>query len=215
VEAPPSIDAHLPEGREPGPQSRRLGAGSRTSVVLPAMAVLFIACFIGIPLVVVSATGSNAVIYATIAVLTVVFMVAMWLLARRFRSTAPGNFEVLAEPLEVWRGEELEAELAIFDVDELADGLEVGVVCVERYDHPVGAGGEEGTTTERITDEAIAYERWLPAWRTEEPQTFSFRIPTDAPYSHEGDCLSFAWRVSARERGAGNETSDDPIWVLP
>lgn len=213
-------DSHLPDGREPGPQSRRLeNGGSRVSgVVLPTMTILFIACFIGIPLAVVSVTDAQAVIYATLGVLAVAFVAGMWLVARRFRSpAAAGLFEVLAEPIEVWRGESVEADLAILDVDELGDGIEVGVVCVERYDRPVTSRTEEGPTTERATEEAIAYERWLPAWRTEEPQTFRFPIPLDAPYSHEGDCLSFAWRVSARERGAGagGETSEDPIWVLP
>lgn len=130
---------------------------------------------------------------------------------------APDHFEVFAEPLELWRGEEVEADLAITDSGGVGGGIEVGVVCVERYDRPVTSRTEQGTVTERRTGEAIAYERWLPAWLTEEPQTFRFTIPLDAPYSYEGDCLSFAWRVSARERGApgAKDASDDPIWVLP
>ncbi|MGH2962293.1 MAG: hypothetical protein ACRDL3_08890 [Solirubrobacterales bacterium] len=215
------MGSHLPDGREPGPQSRRMEEGRRVSgAVLPAMTVLFIACFIGIPLAVVAATDSEGVIYATLGVLAVAFVVGMWLVARRFRPAAapePDQFEVFAQPPEVWRGEKVEADLAILDPDGLGEGIEVGVVCVERYDRPVTSRTEQGTVTERKTGEAVAYERWLPAWRIAEPQTFRFTIPLDAPYSHEGDCLSFAWRVSAREQGARGaaETSDDPIWVLP
>jgi hypothetical protein len=195
--------------------------GRRVSgAVLPTLTVLFIACFIGIPLGVVAATDSEGVIYATLGILAVVFVVGMWLVARRFRPAAapePDQFEVFAEPIEVWRGEEIEADLAILEPDGLGDGIEVGVVCVERYDRPVTSRTDDGTVTERAIGEAIAYERWLPAWRIDEPQTFSFTIPPDAPYSYEGECLSFAWRVSARERGTRGaaETSDDPIWVLP
>ena len=73
-------------------------------------------------------------------------------------------------------------------------------MCVERYDHPVPTRGEDGEpAVERRIGEEVAFESWLPAWRTEERQTVRFRIPPDAPYSHEGECLSFAWRVSARE----------------
>jgi hypothetical protein len=215
------MTSHLPDGHEPGPQSRRLEEGRRVSgAILPTMTVLFIACFVGIPLGVVAATDSEGVIYVTLGVLAVVFVVGMWLVARRFRPPAlpqPDQFEVFAEPAESWRGEEVEADLSILEPDGIRDGIEVGLVCVERYDRPVTSRDEHGTTTERRTAEAIAYERWLPAWRIDEPQTLRFTIPLDAPYSHEGECLSFAWRVSARERGApdGAETSDDPIWVLP
>jgi len=217
-EGPPPLDAHLPEGREPGPQSLRLSASSRPSaLLLPAMAALFIACFIGIPLAVVSVTGSQVVIYSTVGVLTVVFLVGMYLLARRHRSAAAWHFQVVADPLELQRGEEVEAELEILYPEDVAERLEVGLVCVERYDHPVSRTEDGKTVVSRETGEGVVYERWIPAWRTEELQSFRLRVPPDAPYSHEGDCLSFAWRVSAREPARGTEdgTSDDPIWVLP
>jgi hypothetical protein len=213
-----AVDSHLPAGCEPGPQSRRMQSGERTSRVLPALTVLFIACFIGIPLAVVSVTGSQPVIYASLGALAVVFPIAMYLLARRFRSRAAWHFQVIAEPLELRRGEEVEAELAVYDLDELDDRVEVGLVCVERYDHPRPRVEDGETVVERATAEAVAYQSWRPAWRTEEPQSFRFRIPPDAPYSYEGDCLSFAWRVVAREPDRGpmeHGASDDPIWVLP
>ena len=142
---------------------------------------------------------SPIVNYTAIGTLTIVFLVGMYVLARRYRSTAARHFEVVAEPLELHRGEEVDAELTVHDLDELDGRLEVGLVCVERYDHPPAAGGDGSTAPERATAEHVAYERWLPAWRTDEPQSFAFRVPTDAPYSYEGECLSFAWRVAARE----------------
>ena len=74
------------------------------------MTVLFIACFIGIPLGVVALTDSQPVIYATLGVLAVLFVVAMWVLARRLRPDAVDHFEVLAEPLEVAGGDDRVAE---------------------------------------------------------------------------------------------------------
>jgi len=186
--------------------------------MLRGMTVLFIACFIGIPLGVVALTDSQPVIYATLGVLAVAFVVAMWVLARRLRPESVGHFEVLAEPLEVARGEEIAAELTIHYPEDVGARIEVGLVCVERYDHPAPTRGEDGDPgVERRIGEDVAFESWLPAWRTEERQTVRFRVPPDAPYSHEGECLSFAWRVSAREpdRVAEEGASDDPIWVLP
>lgn len=216
---PEPADAHLPLGREPGPQSLRAaadddGGGAPTGALLPLMAVLFLACFIAIPLVVISVTEAQGVIYPVLGALAVVFVVAMWLLARRFRSGAAVQYEVLAEPLELRRGDEVEAELIVYEPYRLAGRLEVGVVCVERYDRPARDAGDPDASE---VAEDVAYERWLPARRTEEEQRFRFRIPPDAPYSHEGECLSFAWRVSARDAdGTGEDSrSDDPIWVLP
>jgi hypothetical protein len=188
---------------------------------LPALTVLFIACFIGIPLGVVSVTDSEGVIYATIGALAVVFVVGVWVVTRRFRrpaSEAAAPFEVLAEQLDVRRGEELKAELRICDPEEIRERIEVGLVCVERYDRPESRKTDDGVVVEeRGIGEDVAYERWIPAWRTEELQTVRFRVPEEAPYSYEGECLSFAWRVSAREPGRSDEDGvvDDPIWVLP
>jgi hypothetical protein len=183
------------------------------------MAVLFLACFIGIPVAVVSLTESQGVIYPTLAALAVVFVIAMWLLSRSLRTPAPSarSFEVAGEPLEVRRGGEVEAGLTVYDPEEIGERLEVGLVCVERYDRAVSSRTEGGeTVADRAIAEDVAYERWVPARRTEEEQIFRFRIPADAPYSYEGEFLSFAWRVSAREPARTDEgTSDDPIWVLP
>lgn len=187
---------------------------SVSTLLLPAMAILFLACFIGLPLLVVAVTDSQPVIYVVLGALAVIFLVGMWLLARRFRPSVPAHFEVIAEPLELRRGEEVEAELIVYE-DLVPGGLEVGVVCVERYDHPT-VRGDEVDKHARATTESVAYERWIPARASEDDQSFRFRIPPRGPYSHEGEVLSFAWRVSARMSGSVDDgASDDPIWVLP
>ena len=44
-----------------------------------------------------------------------------------------------------------------------------------------------------------------------------FAIPPDAPFSHEGECLSFAWRVTARTHAAlaRDPHHDVALWVSP
>jgi hypothetical protein len=216
---PEPVDTHLPLGREPGPQSLRAAVavggddGGGTGVLLPVMAILFLACFIAIPLVVISVTEAQGVLYPVLGALAIVFIVAMWLLARRLRSGGTAQYEVLAEPLELRRGDEVEAELFVYEPNRLGR-LEVGVVCVERYDRPARGGDADHDAREVAED--VAYERWLPARRTEEEQRFCFRIPPEGPYSHEGECLSLAWRVSARDADGGEGSqADDPIWVEP
>ena len=97
--------------------------------------------------------------------------------------------------------------------------LEVGLVCVEKDDRQVrvhsqsaGAGAPVRQTTT-----ATVYEEWQPAQTATGGQTFTFQVPRDAPYSYEGDCISFAWRVSARavRRLRKDPRLDRPIWVEP
>jgi len=48
-------------------------------------------------------------------------------------------------------------------------------------------------------------------------QVLTFEIPRELPCSYEGDCLSYAWRVSARlvRKLRTDPRIDHPIWVSP
>jgi hypothetical protein len=99
---------------------------------------------------------------------------------------------------EMRRGEDVEAVVTISSAQGLAD-LDVGLVCTEYYAHysegigPHDAGG-------RATTYAIAHETWLPIESAPGVQSVRFTIPPDAPFSYEGDCLTFRWEVVARGR---------------
>jgi hypothetical protein len=95
--------------------------------------------------------------------------------------------------------------------------LEVGLVCVERYDHLVRAQHRGGTSVIRQTGEATAHQEWRRVEPRAGEQTLTFQIPSDAPFSYEGECVSYAWRVSARavRRLRADPRVDHPIWVLP
>ena len=86
-----------------------------------------------------------------------------------------------------------------------------GLVCVERFDRVQrhASGGRYWETRKVV--ESTAYEQWRPG----EQGSFIFEIPRDAPYSWEGECVSYAWRVSAREVRPTRENArlDRPIWV--
>lgn len=94
------------------------------------------------------------------------------------------------------------------------DRLQVGIACDERFDQEVQT---DSPVEIRQLVEAIVHESWqaVPAGAGE--HTLGFTLPVDAPYSYEGDSVSFAWRVSVREarRRARDARYDRPIWVEP
>jgi hypothetical protein len=112
--------------------------------------------------------------------------------------------EVDAGGQAVSRGEEIEAQVTISDAEK-AGSVEVGVVCTEYYDEDVteetiddhGIMQEE---TQRTTLHATAHEEWRPIESTVGVQTVLLTIPAEAPFSYEGDCVSFKWELVARGR---------------
>ena len=97
------------------------------------------------------------------------------------------------------------------------DRVDVGLACDERFDVETQVSVRGVRTTARQVGEATVYEAWQPVPQGAGEQTFTFDVPIDAPYSYEGDCVSYAWRVSAREarRLRSDARLDEPIWVDP
>ena len=93
------------------------------------------------------------------------------------------------------RGEEVDALVTISGQDEVGE-VEVGLVCTEYYD-VYESWGQHGS---RETSDAIAHEEWLPVESAPGVHSVRLTIPLDAPFSYEGDCLSFRWEVVARGR---------------
>jgi hypothetical protein len=95
---------------------------------------------------------------------------------------------------EMRRGSEIEALVTISSRSGLGD-VEVGLVCTESYDEQ--STDSEGQVS-RTTSEDVAHEEWLPLENMVGVQTIRLRIPAEAPFSYEGDCLSFKWELVAR-----------------
>ena len=103
---------------------------------------------------------------------------------------------------EARRGEKIDVELTVVDPRRLSD-VEVGLVCTEYYDVEVettstDSQGHTTTSSSRETRDAIAHEAWVPVEGAMGVQTVRLSIPPEAPFSYEGDCLSFRWEVVAR-----------------
>jgi hypothetical protein len=216
---------YVPKGRRPGPQRRRerswLRRLRRAVIILLGVAVTW-AAVIGVldeydPSFGLRwfATDNGWWFYGSgvLAFLVGMGLVAFWevdLTSHRW------DQNLVIDPVELSRGETVRARLKHEIPDCRPGSLEVGLVCREFYDTRVDAYGREGSPlAQRMTIDAVAYEEWQAGHDRSRP--YSFTVPVDAPYSYEGECLSFAWAVTTRYR-----TGDDlpverirPLWVRP
>lgn len=149
---------------------------------------------------------------APIALLAVVFA----LIRERFPRKAR-RLRLAVSPGEVRRGEAVAATLTIDPGEPLgAERVELGLVCVERYDEKMRSFQSPWATWPETEEETVC-EDWrevdLSRWHHE----LSFAVPSEEPYSYEGRHVSYAWRVCAREVRARREDrfQNHPIWVLP
>lgn len=210
---------HLPPGRAPGPQSLRKDTGSGLVVAgFVAMAIvwaLFWLAFGSGP------SGSSSGVGAPPAFLaplvggggSVVLLGLAFRIHRARRPRPAPHLRVGVRPREVRRGERLEVDV---DVSPGHGGpVGVGLVCIETYDawsrsRSSQSAGERPTLVFR---EEPAYEHWEKV-DAAAPAHLHFVVPPQAPFSYEGEALSFAWRVVARSTGSDREALE-PVWVLP
>ncbi len=136
---------------------------------------------------------------------------------RKFRPRAHARMRgmsLVADSDEKQRGEAISLTI---DHNASAEGLEVGLVCVELFDLRATANTRAGIVYVRETNQKTAYEQWQAVEPPAGEQVLDFEIPREAPCSYEGDCLSYAWRVSARvvRKLRSDPRIDHPIWVRP
>jgi len=91
--------------------------------------------------------------------------------------------------------------------------LELGLICDERSDTEV----HTNVAIVHETAETTVLEEWQVVPTLAVEATCTFRVPPASPYSYEGDCVSFAWRIAARAARAGQPDArlEEPIWVEP
>jgi hypothetical protein len=126
-------------------------------------------------------------------VFALVFTALAYGLVRSVFPPKARHVKVEVERAELKRGEDV---LVRVEVSERAsDRLELGLVCTEYYDKQTR---DAKGNTNRTTAEAVAFADWRP--QSAGPvQSVRFTIPAEAPYSFRGNCVSYVWRVSARE----------------
>jgi hypothetical protein len=137
----------------------------------------------------------------------------------RKRVASEAGLDIDAKQNEVRRGERVDALVTISRSPEELTSVEVGVVCTESYDVEVQTATDSryGSSTQRETRTAIAHESWLPAEVILGSQSIRIAIPREAPFSYDGDCLSFKWKLRARgsKRHRLDAEAEREICVLP
>lgn len=106
------------------------------------------------------------------------------------------GLEVGARERFVRRGDQVEAVVTISQPRGLGR-LDVGLVCTESYDYEHTWTDRHGTHTSRETAHEVAHEAWQAVESGVGEQSFRFLVPPDAPFSYNGECLSFKWEVVA------------------
>ena len=219
--AEPKSYAHLPEGRLPGPQTRRNYGVLRSGRLIKVLAIASIVGAIVLygwgmkcapsdescaPIILLPIAGG-------LIVLALIFWVSGWLVDRKKRKRNAPNLQVALER-DVFRlGETISPQVMVKNVSQVEGELEIGLICTCFYDYEYRTRTEHGTSTSRQTRSVAAFEEWRRIEKVGD-QSVSFTLPDDAPYSHEGTAVSFAWKVTARERRKGiDRFTDLPFWV--
>ena len=204
---------HLPPTRRPGRQSRR------DRVEFPAW-VAAVTLLLGGASSAFAAENiaDDALAWgdlwalAPVAVLAGVFLTVR----RRFPRKAPG-LRLAVSPGEVRRGDAVVANLTIDSGGRPeVERVELGLVCVERYDEKAKSTESRFTTWPQTEAETVC-EDWRQVDARLAHHELSLEVPPEPPYSYEGKHVSYAWRVCAREVRARREDrfAEHPIWVLP
>lgn len=157
----------------------------------------------------------GGLLFAAIGLLCVFVALLMWQGGRPRRHPLLRGTTLLVNGDDLRRGDEVSVTFTGPRTKD--DRLELGVACDERVDTQVRAYVRGATVVTRQTAESTVHEQWQAAAPGEREQTFMFQVPFDVPYSYEGDCVSYAWRVSARavRRWRKDARFDQPIWVQP
>jgi hypothetical protein len=121
-----------------------------------------------------------------------IMLLVGWISDRRKRRRNTAHLEIMLPRDTFYTGETVEPQLRITNLGELKGDVRVGLVCTVFYDYKFETYTQHGRTESRQTSTASAYEMWTEAQRSQEPQTISFTIPAEAPYSHEGKAVSYA-----------------------
>jgi hypothetical protein len=212
---------HLPPGHDPGIQSRR----NRTGVPLLwwFVGIVGVGMFLAGIFLVAGGRGPGYDFWEERLGGTFfggMGLLCAWVAYSQYRTFRPPRLQshirgvnLTVDLDEARRGEKVSATIT----HGSAEDLEVGLVCVELFDLRATAQTKAGVISVRETNQKNAYEHWQAIESVTGEQVLEFEIPQEAPCSYEGECLSYAWRVSARlvRTLRSDPRIDHPIWVSP
>jgi hypothetical protein len=111
------------------------------------------------------------------------------------------DVEVIPDRWALRRGEDVTVEVRIGRPKADRPNLEVGVLCQAFYDVETSSTSSGGDTDyRRQTNHVDLFEEWLPFDPSLAQQTFTVRVPEDAPFTYRGTAFGFVWMALAREK---------------
>jgi hypothetical protein len=220
---------HLPRGHRPGRQSRR--RASRLRKTWRAAAILFgflvaAGAFLGLLSLLGTVFGidaAEAVVY-WVLVGSVLATVGIVVLLEIDPVSSSKDVALEVAPSQVARGQWVGVTVSPRRVGAAVSDVEVGLLCIQFADAWFDQWGRwyrsiddmpDSTGPRRDTVEEIAHEVWRDVALDDDVELL-FKVPEWAPYSYEGECLSFAWRAAAKHRGEfAVAEAHVPVWVTP
>jgi hypothetical protein len=110
------------------------------------------------------------------------------------------DVEVIPDRWSLRRGDEVTVQVRIGKPKAYRPKLEVGVLCNAFYDVEEAVRTSDDTDYRRRTKYVTMFEEW-PAFDPSLPeQSFTVRVPEDAPFTYRGSAFGFAWMALAREK---------------
>jgi hypothetical protein len=109
------------------------------------------------------------------------------------------DVEVTPDRWALRRGEEVTVEVRIGKPKADRPKLEVGVLCQAFYDVEEKSTASDGDYRRR-TNHVNLFEEWPEFDPSLSEQSFTVRVPEDAPFTYRGTAFGFVWMALAREK---------------
>jgi hypothetical protein len=110
------------------------------------------------------------------------------------------DVEVIPDRRSLRRGEELTVTVRIGKPKAERPKLEVGVFCNAMYDVEETVRSSDDTDYRRLTKLASMFEERPRIDPSLPKQSFTVRVPEDAPFTYRGSAFGFAWMAMAKEK---------------
>jgi hypothetical protein len=110
------------------------------------------------------------------------------------------DVEVIPDRWSLRRGEEVTVRVHIGKPKAERPMLEIGVLCQAFYDVEETVRTSDDTDYRRNTKYVYMFEEWFPFDPSLPEQSFTTRVPEDAPFSYHGSAFGFKWMAIAREK---------------
>lgn len=110
------------------------------------------------------------------------------------------DVQVIPDRWVLRRGDEVRVDVHIGKPKAERPKLEIGVLCQAFYDVEETVRTSDDTDYRRRTNYVNMFEHWPELDPSLPEQSFTVRVPEDAPFTYRGSAFGFSWSALAREK---------------